>query len=252
NIGLMDFCENFIEIRENIPFDLKNSAESLDHLCDIIQAFLKSIRIPQEKILGIGVNITGRVNHKTGYSYSFFNFKEEPLSQVIEKRTGIQTFIENDSRAMAFGEFYSGVVTTEKNVLFINMDEGIGMGIMIDGKLYYGNSGFAGEFGHIPWLQNDIICHCGKKGCLETEASGIAIVKTLLEKLEGGATSIISDKVEDTSQIKIQHIIEAALHDDMLAIDLIASAGEKIGRGIASLINLFNPELVILGGILAA
>src|SRR5690606_22852293 len=119
------------------------------------------------------------------------------------------------------------------------------------GKLYYGKSGFAGEFGHIPWLQNDIICHCGKKGCLETEASGMAIVKTLIKKLEEGATSIITDKVKDHSQIKIQHIIEAALHDDMLAIDLIASAGDKIGRGIASLINLFNPELVILGGILA-
>lgn len=251
NIGLMDFSENFIEMKENIPFQLSNDKNSLDSLCLIIEDFIAGSKVKKEKILGIGVNITGRVNHKTGYSYSFFNFDEEPVSKTIERHLGIQTYIENDSRAMAYGEFYSGAVSNEKDVLFINIDEGIGMGIMIDGNLYYGKSGFAGEFGHIPWLSNNIICHCGKKGCLETEASGMAITKTFIQKIEEGSTSIVTTKIKNPSEIKLEDIIQAALNDDMLAIELIAEAGEKIGRGIASLINLFNPELVILGGSLA-
>lgn len=251
NIGLMDFSENFIDIKSNISFELFNNQKSLDRLCAVIAEFIANSQIKKEKILGIGVNISGRINHKTGYSYSFFNFDENPVSKIIEQEIGIRTYIENDSRAMAYGEFYSGIVGKEKDVLFINIDEGLGMGIMIDGNLYYGKSGFAGEFGHIPWLSNDVICHCGKKGCLETEASGLAITKSFIEKLESGSTSTITSKFQDFSEIQLEDVIEAALNDDMLAIDLISEAGEKIGRGIAALINLFNPELVILGGSLA-
>jgi len=251
NIGLMDFCENFLKVTKNVPFHLEDSPKTLELLCEIIEEFLSTLTIAKDKIRGIGINLTGRVNPKTGYSYSFFNFSEVPLSRIIETKIGIPTYLENDTRAMAFGEFYSGAVTTEKDVLFINLDEGIGMGIMIDGELYYGKSGYAGEFGHIPLLNNDIICHCGKKGCLETEASGIAITKKFVNKLESGATSILTNSIDDFSKIKFQDIIDAALADDMLAIEVISEAGEKIGKGIAILINLYNPELIILGGTLA-
>ena len=251
NIGLMDFSENFIECKNNIPYELSNNKKSLDRLCTLIEEFIATSKVKKERILCIGVNISGRINHKTGYSYSFFNFEETPVSKIIEQFIGIPTYIENDSRAMAYGEFYQGIVGQEKNVLFINMDEGLGMGIMIDGNLYYGKSGFAGEFGHVPWLANNILCHCGKKGCLETEASGLAITKSFIEKLKSGATSNVARNFKDFSKIQLEDVIEAALNDDMLAIDLISEAGEKIGRGIAALINLFNPELVILGGSLA-
>jgi len=251
NIGLMDFRRTFVEIKERIPYQLNNDPQSLQSLCTLIGNFVKSLHIQKEKIVGVGINLSGRVNNQTGYSYSYFHFYEDPLSTIIEKEIGIRTYIENDSRAMAFGEFCSGVVNDEKDVLFINIDEGIGMGIMIDSKLYYGKSGFAGEFGHIPTLDNEIICHCGKKGCLETEASGQAITRMLIQKLEEGETSIITRSQPDYTKIKLGDIIDAALHDDMLAIELIAEAGEKLGKGIASLINLFNPELVILGGSLS-
>lgn len=251
NIGLMDFCETFLKVTREIPFHLEDSPETLDQLCDIIEKFLDSLTIPLDKIRGIGINLTGRINHQTGYSYSFFNFSEIPLSKIIETKIGIPTYLENDTRAMAFGEFYCGVVSHEKDVLFINLDEGIGMGIMINGELYYGKSGYAGEFGHIPILNNDIICHCGKKGCLETEASGVAITEQFIKKLKTGSTSILTSSISDVSRIKFIDIVNAALNDDMLAIEIISEAGEKIGRGIAILINLYNPELIILGGTLA-
>lgn len=251
NIGLMNFRRDFVEISERIPYQLNNTPEALDTLCILIDDFINASTVKKEKIIGIGVNLSGRINNQTGYSYSYFHFYEDPLSAVMEKKLDIRTYIENDSRAMAFGEFCSGVVEDEKDVLFINIDEGLGMGIMINGKLYYGKSGFAGEFGHIPTLNNEIICHCGKKGCLETEASGHAITRSFIQRLKEGETSIISRKQSDYTKIKLHDIIQAALHDDMLAIELIAEAGEKLGKGIAALINIFNPELVILGGSLS-
>ena len=155
---------------------------------------------------------------------------------------------------MAYGEFNAGLVKEEKNVLFLNLDYGLGMGVMINSQLYYGKSGFAGEFGHIPLFNNNIICQCGKKGCLETEGSGWALTRNFREKIEAGTSSILIEKngkAISTQSIEMDAIIEAANNDDVLAIDLIADLGEKLGRGIALLINIFNPELVIIGGSLA-
>jgi glucokinase-like ROK family protein len=251
NIGLLDFKRNLVKFSEKIAYDLQNTAASLDELCKIILRFMDELPVGREKILGVGVNLSGRINYATGYSYSFFHFDEEPLSKELEARIGIRTFLENDSRAMAYGEFSSGTVNNEKNVLFVNLDHGIGLGILINGQLYYGKSGFAGEFGHIPFFNNEVICHCGKKGCLETEASGQALVRKFQEKLKAGSSSSVMRKHKQPEQITLADIIHAANHDDMLAIELVADIGEKLGKGIAMLINLFNPELVILGGSIA-
>ena len=251
NLGLIDFQNNLIKIEENYPYRLLNNQESLEELCDIASNFIKNSPVSRDKILGLGVNISGRVNYTTGYSYSFFNFQEDPLSKFIESRIAIPVYLENDSRAMAYGEFSSGVLNEEKNALFLNLDYGLGMGIMINDELYYGKSGFSGEFGHMPMFDNEILCKCGKKGCLETEASGWALVEMFKEELnKGSSTSIMANKT-DASDIKLEDIIKAAHNDDVLSIELIAKVGERLGRAIAMLINVFNPELVILGGSLA-
>jgi glucokinase-like ROK family protein len=251
NIGLSDLRKNIIKIDEKIPYQLDNTSESLDALCNLINRFIKESPVPKEKIFGIGINLSGRINHNSGYSYSFFYFNEEPLTKTIEAKVGISVFLENDSRAMAYGEFNSGIVRGEKDVLFLNLDYGIGLGILVDGKLYYGKSGYSGEFGHIPIFNNEILCHCGKKGCLETEASGWALTRMFKEKLKEGSTSSVTSEKEDYGDIEMDDIIYAANHDDVLAIELIDKIGSNIGRGIALLINIFNPQLVILGGSLS-
>jgi len=251
NIGLLDFKKNLVTIKEDIPYKLENTSEAFDQLINIIQEFIDELPTDRDKILGIGINLSGRINNASGYSYSFFHFHEEPLSSIFESRLGIKSFLENDSRAMAYGEFCCGAVSNEKNVLFVNMDYGIGLGILVDGKVYYGKSGFSGEFGHIPFFNNELICHCGKKGCLETEASGNALVRSFKENIKAGSSSQLLNKYEDTENIRLMDIIDAAQNDDVLAIELIAQVGEKIGKGLAVLINIFNPELVIIGGTLA-
>ncbi|WP_160711690.1 ROK family transcriptional regulator [Chitinophaga solisilvae] len=252
NIGLLNFQKELVRFQEQIPFELSNTAASLDELCTLINHFTKELKGTARKISGLCVNLSGRINYKTGYSYSYFHFNDEPLTKILERRLGIKTYIENDSRSMAYGEFCSGIVQDEKDVIFINADYGIALGVMINGELYYGKSGFAGEFGHIPFFDNEILCHCGKKGCLETETSGQALIREFKRRLENGATSVVTRKVPDIRQITLADILEAANQDDTLAIELIADIGEKLGKGVAILINLYNPELIILGGALSA
>lgn len=248
NIGLLDFKKHLLSIRENVPFRLENTQESLRALTDIIRQFIADFSELESRILGVGINLSGRINHVTGYSYSFFHFQEEPLSRIIEAEIGIPTFLENDSRSMAYGEFMNGVVRNEKNVLYINVDFGLGMGILIDGNLYYGKSGFSGELGHIPFFQNEKICHCGKRGCLETETSGIALLEQVKERIRSGSSSILSQKNRDLDRLRLEDVIEAARREDTLVIEILADLGDKLGKAIAILINIFNPELVVLGG----
>lgn len=248
NIGVTDLQKNMIALREKVPYTLRNNQESLQALLAIINEFLAEMPIQKEKMLGLGINLSGRVNPTTGYSYSFFNFHEDPLSKIIEAAVGIKVFLENDSQAMAYGEFVAGAVKDEKDVLFLNLDYGIGMGILIGGQLYHGKSGYSGEFGHAPIFENELICQCGKKGCLETEASGWALVEQFKQRIREGSTSLIMQHLPNPDQVFLDDIIEAANKDDVLSIELIAEIGEKLGRGIAMLINIFNPEMVVLGG----
>jgi len=252
HIALTDFQKNIVEIKEQVPYTLANTRESLSTLCQLIEGFISQLQTPREKIMGAGINLTGRVNSATGYSYSFFHFQDQPLSQIIGDEIGIPVVVENDSRAMAYGEFAAGVVERERNVLFLNLDYGIGMGMVLDGQLYYGKSGYSGEAGHMPVFDNNIICQCGKKGCLETEASGWALLERFKTRVRNGATTQLVQNPEHLEDIDLEAIIQAAQSDDVLAIELIAEIGEQLGRGIAALINVFNPELVVLGGSLAA
>jgi predicted NBD/HSP70 family sugar kinase len=197
NIGLMDFKKHLVTQKTKIPFRLENTQASLSQLIQLINQFIKEAPVKKDKILSMGINLSGRINQTIGYSYSFFHFQEEPLSGIIESKTGIKTYLENDSRAMAYGEFMCGEVSTEKNVLFVNVDYGVGLGILIDGKIYYGKSGFSGEFGHAPIFENEIICHCGKKGCLETEASGTALLRRFRERIQEGSSSSVVKNVKN-------------------------------------------------------
>lgn len=247
-IILVDFQGKIVCRKDEIPYKLENTPEALEFVCRQVETFIEEISIAKNKIAGIGVSLTGRVDANEGYSYTYFNFNESPLTDVLRQRFGLPVYIENDSRAMMFAEKNFGVVKDEKNVLFLNLGRGIGVGTMFDGKLYYGKTGFAGELGHIPLFDNEIMCHCGKKGCLETEASGIALEKMFVERLKAGETSILSGKWKEGKEILLYDIIRAANHDDVLAISLIAEVADKLGRGVGVLINLLNPDLVVVGG----
>lgn len=249
--ALLDFKGNVVHKKEGIPFKLENTPVALEQICEEVDRFVEEVGVGKDKIIGLGISLTGRVDANEGYSYTYFNFEERPLTDILEERLGIRVYIENDSRAMMFAEKNFGVVKEERNVLFLNLGRGIGIGSMFDDKLYYGKTGFAGEFGHIPLFDNEIICHCGKKGCLETEASGIALEKMFIERLKAGETSVLSPVWKEGKEILLYDIINAANNDDVLSISLIEEVACKLGRGVGVLLNLLNPNLVVVGGSLS-
>jgi len=248
NIALMDFKGDIVQSQMGIPFIYENTSEAFDTLCNHIQNFLDQTGELKEKIYSINLNISGRVNPESGYSYSSFYFSEQPVTEILSKKLNFKVGIDNDTRAMAYGEYMKGVVEGEKQVIFVNISWGLGIGIIIDGKLYYGKSGFSGEFGHFPAFDNEILCHCGKKGCLETETAGIAIHRMVLERIKNGESSILTEKVKDLNDLTLTDIIDATNMEDPLCIEIIEEVGYKLGRYIAGLINIFNPELVVIGG----
>lgn len=245
--ALVDFNGKIIDSDMSV-YKLENTSVALDELCHIINSYIEKLPVRKDKILEVGINVPGRVNSVSGYSYTFFYFNELPLAQLLEDRIGIPVNLENDSRAMCYGEYMAGSIKGEKNVLFINVNWGLGAGIIMDGKLYYGKSGFSGEFGHMSVFDNELICQCGKKGCLETEASGYAIRRLLQERYQQGSTTILAEKLKENGDITLREFVEAVLKEDVLAIEIVEQVGTCLGRGLAGLINVFNPEVVIMGG----
>lgn len=248
---MINFKGTLINYRESAGFVMENSLQALDALCEDIRGFIAQCKIPGEKVLAAGINLSGRVNSQTGYSYSYFFVEETPLTMLFEQRLGCTVFIENDTRAMTFGEYMCGVANNEKTMLFENASWGLGAGIVVDGKLFYGKSGFSGEFGHFPLLDNEVICRCGKQGCLETGASGSAVHRIFLEKLAQKRVSMLSEKYNAGGKITLEDILSALMQEDVLAIEVMETVGHTLGKAIAGLINLFNPELIVIGGTLA-
>ena len=246
-----DLQNNIIVEHTDPTFELQDRPQCFEKICAATEAFINGCGIDRDKILGMGLCIVGRVNPDTGRSYKYFTSLDSSLREILEERIGLHVLVENDTRARCYAEYTTGKSKNESNVLYLHMGRGVAIGIVMDGKLYYGKSGFAGEFGHIPFFDNEIICSCGKKGCLETEVSGIAIEDKMCREIEKGVNTILREQYAQRKSIHIDDIIAAAKNDDNLSIELIEEAGEKVGKAVAFLINTFNPETVIVGGNLA-
>lgn len=248
---MMNFKGDMMQTKTITPFNLKNDDECIDKICSYVKGFIEESGLPKEKIINVNINIPSRVNPHTGHSFGFFNYIEKPLNAMFAERLGYRVSIDNDTRAMAYGEYMKGCVENEKNIIFVNISWGLSISIIIDGKMYYGKSGFAGEFGHIPAFDNEVLCYCGKKGCMETEVSGSALYRKLIQKVKEGETSILSQRIMNNEELTLHDIINATNREDTLCIDLVEGVGRELGRHISTLINIFNPELVVIGGTLA-
>lgn len=248
HIAIADFTGNLKFFIQDIAFVLEANADSFRTICKKIKEVVTGSDIPWNKVLGVGISLSGRVNPEKGFSLSYFVSDDIPLKDIFQRELGIPVNIENDSRAMTYGEYMSFSADSDPDMLFVNLSWGLGMGMILDGKLYYGKSGFSGEFGHTPMLENNIICRCGKIGCLETGASGSALTKWILNRLNEGRRSSLYNIYKENGDITLQNVLDAVEDEDVLAIEGIGAIGETLGRGIAGLINIFNPGLVVIGG----
>lgn len=251
DFAVTDFKGSLIDYRDKVEFTVQNSEDSFREMCRMLKKELLETGINPDKVLAYGFNLTGRVNNETGYCFSYFIGEDKPIASVLEAELDKPVYVENDSRAMTYGEYICGTSNGVRNMLYLNVSWGLGMGMIVDGKLSYGKSGFSGEIGHFPLLNNNCICHCGKMGCLETGASGSAVYRIFMEKLKEGRTSTLSDKFNRGEHIHMEEILAAVNEEDVLAIEVIEEIGTTLGRAIAGLINLFNPELIIIGGLIS-
>lgn len=251
NFGILAFDRNLIHFTRDIPFLFENADEALPEILKGTREFITQSGVAQGKIAGIGISISGRVNTKTGEILTFDHFGDAPIKNILETNLGIPVFLDNDSRALAYGEYHFGNKKNEKEVLVLNLDYGLALGIFIKGKPVYGISGYAGELGHIPMFDNEIICFCGKKGCLETEASGRALIAHIIKEMEAGSNSLLYPVYKEKGRLEIEDVLAAIGRGDNLSLSAIGSIAAKLGRGLAVAINLFNPELIIISGLLS-
>ena len=236
--------------------EIKLLNEGLETTTDILKVIhqgamdlIRSSGIIKEKILGVGIALPGLIDIRTGISYSYLHSEDKPASALFEELFHLPVFVEHDTRSMALGELAFGMAKGKQNVICLNIGSGISISMILNGQLYRGNSGFAGEFGHIQMDPEGQLCYCGKIGCLETLASGTTMIRKVKKELEAGATSIIRKLVDnDLSKISSGVILDAAHKGDQFAIGHLAQIGEQLGKGIAILIHLFNPELIIICG----
>ncbi|AMQ57436.1 ROK family transcriptional regulator [Algoriphagus sanaruensis] len=232
---------------------LNNERETFDQLCTTIDQYIAKTGIPTNKIIAIGFSMPGLVDSIAGVNHTYLKFGKKSLLENLEERFNKKIFLENDARAMTLAEFKFGASHSYKNVLGLFIGWGIGLGIIIDGKIYQGASGFAGEFSHSPIFESkEVTCICGKKGCLEAVASGTAIVRMAEEAIDSDKDSILARIVRDhQGDLEPSVVVEAALAGDQRAITILSEAGLDLGRGISMLIQLLNPELIIIGGSVA-
>jgi predicted NBD/HSP70 family sugar kinase len=205
--------------------------------------------------VGIGVCMTGLVAAKDGKNYTYFVQDDDvsnskSIKTYFEQKFGKPVFVENDVKSASLAELRFGLAKNKRDVVNISVDWGIGIGIIMDGKLRGGSQGFAGEFGHIPLIENGVLCHCGKIGCLETVASGLALSRLAIDGLKAGKSSVLASQ-QRVDRIEPSAIIDAAIKGDQFAISLLAEVGAHLGKGISILIQILNPELIIIGGEIA-
>ena len=248
HIAITDFKGNLLRYIEDIEFVLESNAGSFREMCRMVKDHVVSAGIPWIKVLSAGVSLSGRVNPEQGYSLTYFVSDDLPLKDLFQRELNVPVSIENDSRALTYGEYMYLGKNADKDMIAINLSWGLGMGMILNGQLYYGKSGFSGEIGHFPMLDNHQICRCGKVGCLETGASGLALHRLIGEQLAKGQPSILSSTYASGREITLNDILDAVAKEDVTAIECVEEVGSTLGRAVAGLINLFNPDVVVIGG----
>ncbi len=248
NIALLDVDNKVVGDVDKLHLPLATTENALQLLIDGIVKFLNKPGIPKEKIIAIGIGMPGFIDVKNGINYSFLQTKSS-INEMIEHATRMPVFIDNDSSIIALAELKFGGAKGKKEAMVVNIGWGVGLGIILNSKLYRGQNGFAGEFSHIPLYSNNKLCSCGKMGCLETETSLMVIIEKARKGIQEGRISVLKNKVFDVDlERAFEQIVLAAKNGDQFALEIISKAAFEIGRGVSILIHILNPEIIVLSG----
>lgn len=251
NIALFDLNNQLVYREEFKDFDLENSPLYTESLVEKVNFMIAEMNIPKEKIVAVGLSLPGLIDAENGLSHTHLSFDKEGISAHLKAKLGLSVLLDNDARTMALGEMAFGKAKDKKNVLCLNLSNGIGLGMILNGELHSGKNGFAGEFGHILIDPEGTLCNCGKIGCLETLTSGKILVRQIREGIENGQESFLAKYPVAGKKIDLRAVVDAILAGDQFAIDQLNKMCEYLGKGLVTLIHLLNPEMIIIGGRLA-
>ncbi|MCF3112183.1 ROK family protein [Niabella sp. CC-SYL272] len=247
-LSVMDASQNHAVFMQRFELKLLNNDEALSALISAITSTLEHSGIRRDQFLGMGLGMPGFINIKKGVNQSYvFTNSTLSLRDHLEQVFQMPVFIDNDSSTIALGESKFGIARGKTDVMVVNISWGVGLGMIVDGKLFRGHAGYAGELSHIPISDNNILCECGKRGCLETEASLRVVALKALQLIREGKLEhlkISTHSIEEAAYA----VMKLAAQGDQLCIELLSDMAYKIGKALAILVHIINPELVLLSG----
>lgn len=223
--------------------------ELVEKLHQAASKLMQEHHIPDEKVFGLGVDMPGLIDSKAGINFTIKDKRSQHVSRDLARRFNKLVYIDNDARMHAHGEFHFGAAKEYKDAIIIHWSWGLGLGIFVNGQLYSGNNGFAGEFSHIPMIENGDLCICGKRGCLETIASSNTIMKRVKQGFENNEiSSLINHFKSHPEKVTPEDVINFARQGDEFCISILNEIGKAMGRGLSYIIQLLNPQVIVLSG----
>ncbi|MBB5395363.1 ROK family protein [Mucilaginibacter sp. AK015] len=248
-VVIYDLLNNIKMEPEKKELVLSDTPSLIDTFTEFLKDYISRSGISIHQILGMGIGMPGFVNAEQGVNHTFFKTKGgENLAKHLSEQLGLPVFIDNDSSLIALAELKFGAGKNLKDVLVVNVGWGTGLGMIVNGSLFRGHSGYAGEFSHIPLSQSNKICSCGKRGCLEVDTSLLVLLERAKSEMDSGASSSMEQVYKKTGTLSGDHFLNAARSGDPLAVSILSDAAFLIGKGMSTLIHIMNPKLIVLSG----
>lgn len=240
--------------REQRPTLVEKGPEPLMHLVtNISESLLYYAAEEDYQVRWLGVGTPGAVDNRKGKvigcSPNIKGWEGMEIGRILHERLNLPVFVDNDVNAMALAETRFGAAVGYKSVVCITVGTGVGGGVILDGKLWRGANYAAGELGHISIDMNGPQCRCGNNGCVEAYCSSNAIIRRATAKLNNGITQIFEEVLDGSlDNLNIKKLFAAAKKEDEIALEVLRETAAYLGRGLAGVVNLFNPEIVVIGG----
>lgn len=232
---------------------LSNDHSFRTELLEVVDSAIEGFSGTGGEIVAVGLTLPGLINKQTGRNKTYLGLDSEnsSLSQVISAKWDIPVYILNDTKATVFGESLFGVGSEQNHLLSINVDWGVGLAVVINGQIFNGASGFAGELGHVQVNPDGELCRCGKVGCLDTVASASALLTKVKRGLANGEVTSLARFKDTPDHITLEDVIDAASQGDGFAIDILYNIGIELGKGLSVAVHLFNPRIIVIDGVLS-
>jgi glucokinase-like ROK family protein len=247
---LTDFSAHVLAEFET-TFDIKEPPKKcLSEINQHVHNLLRDHNLSLSDIMAVGLGVPGPINMKLGGVSAppiMPGWDSFPIRSYLEEMWGISVALGNDAEFGALGEWAYGAGRGERNLAYIKVGSGVGAGLLLDGQIYRGATGCAGEIGHITILENGPLCSCGNHGCLESLAGGNAIAWHAQEAVRVGRRTQLAS-LPSNEAVTARHVADAARKGDLVAQQIVSTSGAYLGLAIASMVNIFNPGMIVIGG----